>query len=263
MSLVVVAACASAARPLTAVEELGPRFPPFPSGLDADARYFPDDGAVLVVVHVRQTHLPPELARDDQPDPAERPALAARILAANESQRAVHGVLRDLAHHGWDRVFAEGEVVGSAPMDGLSRSMDYMGALRRIDAVLETPAPSLVQRFVLYGTADATDDPAWEAVRYAPGAALLLALTKEIRLYPSERSELVAAAGRALRDGGVGAAAAFSEEREDAILAEVAERGDGPAVVLLGSAHDISDNVARWNFAHADRRMALVVLTPR
>lgn len=262
-ALTILAACSSAPRPLPAVTGLPPRFPPFPPRIGAETCYFPDDDAVLAVVHVRQTHLPPELARDELPDPSERADLAARILAANESQRAVLGVLRDLARGGWDRVFAEGEVVGSAPMDSLSLSTDYIGTLRRIDAVLGTPAPSLVDRFVLHGTAGETDDPEWESARYAPGAALLLALSGEIRLHPAERSELVASAGRALRDGGVEAAAALSDAREDAILEEVAAVGDGPAVVVLGAAHDLADNVERWNRAHADRRIALVVLTPR
>lgn len=261
-AILALAACA-APRPLASVEDLPARFPPFPPRIAAATSYFPEDDAVLAVVHVRQTHLPPELSRDDVPEPADREDLAARILAANESQRAVHGVLRDLARHGWDRVFAEGEVVGSSPPDALSLSIDYMGALRRIDAVLATPEPSLVDRYVRHGAADATGDPAWESVRYAPGAALLLALTREIRLHPAERSELVASAGRALRDGGVEGAEAFSDEREDAILEEVAARGDGAAVVVLGASHDLADNVARWNRAHPARRIALVVLTPR
>ncbi len=261
MSVAIVAACSSA--PVPSAASLPARFPPLPPAIDADTAYFPDDGAVLAVVHVRQTHLPPELAQGDEPDPAGRSELADRILAANESQRAVHGVLRDLARHGWDRVFAEGEVVDSVRLGQLSVSMEYLGALRRIDAVLGAPPPTCVERFIRHGTADATGDPVWDSVRFAPGAALLLSLTKEIQLCPAERADLMAEAVRALREDGVDAAARFSDAREDAILAEVAARGNGPAVVLLGAAHDISDNVARWNRANAGRRIALVVLTPR
>ena len=37
----------------------------------------------------------------------------------------------------------------------------------------------------------------------------------------------------------------------------------GAAVLLLGASHELAPAVARWNVAHANRQMALIVLTPR
>ena len=244
------------------VDSLGARFPPFPAGIGAESRAHGDD-AVLAILHVCQIHLPAGLVHEAPPPPDGREAIRARIRAANESQKAVHGLLLRLAGAGWDRVFAEGLSVEFPETDRLSLAMEYLGALRRIDEALGTRPPTLADRFVAHGLAGPPADPEWESFRYAPGAEVVLALSDEIRLLPAERRDLLRAADAALRDGGAAAAAAWSEEREDAILAAVAAAGDGAAVVLLGGAHDLGDNVARWNRSHPGRRISLAVLTPR
>lgn len=262
-----LAACATGDVPRDAggpndAAPFGSRFPPLPAGIVADVRARPPDAAVAVL-HVEQTHFPAGLTGDGAPDdPASRDAMRERILRANDSQRAVHGTLRRLAAAGWDRVFAEGVAVEFPQTDRLSLAMEVLGALRRIDEVLGTPPPTFAERFIAHGPAGPPDDPAWEEVRYAPGAEVLLALSGEIRLLPAERRDLLRAADGALRDGGAAAAHEWSESREDAILAEVAGRGDGPAVVLLGAAHDLADNVARWNRSNPRRPFALAVVRP-
>jgi hypothetical protein len=234
-------------------------FPSLPEELAARTRFYPAKDARIVLVHVPQTHMPPcvpTVALDDE----EREGLAARIEAANESQRWVHGVLRSLARGGWDRVFAEGEAEGGAPLDLLTVGDEYTAALRRIDAVLGGPSPSLLERFGANGPDAADDDPLWESTRYAPGASLLLALSGEIRLHGAESPDLHGAAIGALRLGGAAAAARWSPAREDAVVARVAAAGDGPAVVVLGAAHDLARSVAAWNDANPTRRMSLVVV---
>jgi hypothetical protein len=259
------AGCASADVASTPID-LGPGFPAFPQDTEAETSWRPAEDAVLAVVHVRQSHLPPGLPETTPDDEAERAELAERVRRANDAQRSVHRELRRLARAGFDRVFAEGLASGWQFSDRLALSVEYVGALHRIEAALAAPRGSLVAGYLEHGAADAAaghESPDWEAVRYAAGAELLLALSGEVRLHPAENADLLHAASEALRTSGVDGALRWSETREDAILAEVAAQGDGAAVVLLGALHDLSNNVERWNEAHPSRRMTLVVVTPR
>ncbi len=94
-----------------------------------------------------------------------------------------------------------------------------------------------------------------EDYQFIPGAVIRLGMDGKINVLPAEDDRLndLAKSNHSLR----------INPREDHLLGLVGDSNKPYSVVVFGGKHDFLDNVRKYNEAHPDDRISLIVMTPK
>ncbi len=234
----------------------------FPSQIPGAAKVekYETSGATYCLVHVRQAHLAGEPASWQLNIPEKLEEILKNYKYANSVQKDIYSILQHLIDNAnLSEIFAEGI---TKPISKELAENRYASILDRADT------------YLVLGENNLQMAKESDAVRYAPGAGLLLTKQGKLQRLPAdneenlEKAEIAALAGLIADKDGKPTQydptkdPAIMYHREDALLEIVSKQHQTLAVTTYGGNHNWQDNIGAWNKTHPTKKFSLIVITP-
>jgi len=99
-----------------------------------------------------------------------------------------------------------------------------------------------------------------EEVKFAPGADILLALERKLKIKPAESRELNKKAMDCHNEEEYNI---LKEKREDYIFHQASKEDSSYIFAIYGKEHDFSNNIEEWNKKYPDKKYSLIEIIPK